>query len=433
MVFELLKKEAGNAYSNLTLDKALNESKISAQEKSFVSRLFYGTIERKITLDYVISNYSTKKINKIDLDVLIILRMAIYQLLYMNSVPDSAAVNEAVKLVKKAKKMSASGFVNGILRSFIRDEKKFKLPKATLKRKSVEYSCPLEVISKLYDSYDRERVDKFLLNSLEKHTTYIRTNTLKISTEELIKVLAENKIIAEKFEKLPDCLVVKELSSLERCKPFKDGMFAIQDLSSQLCCHALGAKDGDEILDACSAPGGKSFTIAFLTGDNAKITSTDLHSSRVNLINSGAKRFGIKSINAFENDSCVANPKLGEFDKILCDVPCSGLGVIRAKPEIKYKSLERLPELTEIQYKILENCASHLKIGGELIYSTCSIFKEENDDIIWKFLENHKEYAPCSFLENFGEPFSSETFKATIMSEDFDSEGFFISKIKRVK
>jgi 16S rRNA (cytosine967-C5)-methyltransferase len=430
--YELLKKTSyDNAYSNLAVNGLFSADNYSARDKAFISRLYYGVIERQITLDYVVSLYSSKPLQKLDKEVLLVLRMGLYQILYMDSVPDNAAVSEAVNLAKVIGKFSATGFINAVLRNFIRDGKKIKPISDNIKSLSVEYSCPEDLIKMWLSQYDFNDVLAFLKASLEPSKLHIRVNTAKIDTDLLIDKFAEINISAVKSDIIDNCLIVDNIGSVENCSLFKSGFFHVQDLSSQLCCLALNPQPQQRVLDICSAPGGKAFTIAELMNDSGEIIACDLHDKRVNLIKSGLSRLELKSITALQNDAKIYNDSLGRFDKVLCDVPCSGLGVIRNKPEIKYKPLSEISELPEIQYDILCTAAKYLKIGGELIYSTCSLNKHENDNVIDKFLTNNPDYKGISFLDRIGKPFGS--YKATIFPEYFGSDGFFISKIVRLR
>lgn len=430
--YELLKKTSdNNSYSNLAVNAVFSTEEYSNRDKAFISRLYYGVIERKITLEHIISLYSEKPLHKIDKEIILILSIGLYQILYMDSVPDNAAVSETVNLAKIIGKSSAAGFINAVLRNFIRDGKKIKQIDDNIKSLSIEYSCPEELINMWLSQYDYADVVSFLKNSLEPTKIHIRVNTTKINIDSLIEKMAGINISAEKSYIADNCLIVSNIGSVENCSIFKDGYFHVQDLSSQLCCAALKSKSNERILDICSAPGGKAFTIAEMMNDVGEIIACDLHDKRVNLIQSGAIRLGLKSIKALQNDAKKYNNLLGSFDKVLCDVPCSGLGVIRNKPEIKYKPLSEISGLPKIQYDILCMASKYLKIGGELIYSTCSVNKDENDNVIDKFLSDNGDYKGVSFLEELGKSFGS--YKATIFPEYFGSEGFFISKIVRLR
>lgn len=430
IVCELLEKLEKSAYSNLALDGVLQSSDVSAREKAFISRLFYGVIERKATLDYIISLYSSKQIQKLDTVILETLRMGIYQLLYMDSVPDNAAVNESVELVKQLGKKSAAPFVNAVLRSFIRDDKKFALPKDRIQKFCVEYSCSADLTKKLIDQYGEDKASEFLKRSLEPHKLYLRVNNTETDCDSLIADFSMNGASVKKCTLLDNCLEAEPFGSVENNELFKKGYYHVQDLSSQLCCAALEPKKGEKILDICSAPGGKAFTVTEITGDECELYACELHDKRVKLIRNGAERLGLKSIKALQNDAKVYNESFPKFDKILCDVPCSGTGVIRSKPEIKYADLKKFEGLPKIQYDILDMASKYLKVGGELVYSTCTVLKEENELVIDRFLKENKDFEGVSFLTDIGAPFGG--YKASIIAESFDCEGFFISKIRRI-
>lgn len=428
-VLELLNKMNSGAYSNLALDAILKDSDFSDRDKAFISRLFYGILERKLTLEYIISMYSDKPLHKLDNNVINILKIGLYQLKYMDSVPDNAAVNESVTLTKQIKKTSASGFVNALLRRFIRDNKKIKFPDDKIERLSIEYSCGIDLVRKICSEYSYEIAEKFLKTSVEPHKNFIRVNTLKQNTSELITELRKCKINAEKSEYLSDCLCIDKINNIEKCKLFLEGSFHIQDLSSQLCCKMLNPQAGDTIIDLCAAPGGKTLTIAQLMNNDGQIIAADLHEKRVNLISKAAERMGISIIETMQNDAKKFNSQIPLADKILCDVPCSGLGVIRSKPEIKYIDLESIRKLPDIQYEILSTASRYLKKGGELVYSTCTINRDENDLVIDRFLNEHRNFEPVEIMQEYD---SFSGYKATIFPEHFDCEGFFISKIRKV-
>lgn len=430
IVCELLEKLEKSAYSNLALDGVLQSSDVSARDKAFISRLFYGVIERKATLDYIISLYSSKPIQKLDAVILETLRMGIYQLLYMDSVPDNAAVNESVELVKQLGKKSAAPFVNAVLRSFIRDDKKFALPKDRIQKFCVEYSCSADLAKKLIDQYGEDRSSEFLKRSLEPHKLYLRVNNTKIDCDSLVTDFSKNGVSVKNCTLLDNCLEAEPFGSVENNELFKKGYYHVQDLSSQLCCAALEPKKGEKILDICSAPGGKAFTITEITSDECELYACELHDKRVKLVRNGAERLGLKSIKALQNDAKICNESFPKFDKILCDVPCSGTGVIRSKPEIKYADLKKFEGLPKIQYDILNMASKYLKVGGELVYSTCTVLKEENELVIDRFLKENKDFEGVPFLTDIGAPFGG--YKASIIAESFDCEGFFISKIRRI-
>ena len=410
-----------DGFSNIMLDNALSKSDLDSQGKSFVSALYYGVIERKITLDYIISKYATKKI---DSDIKNILRMGIYQLKYMDSVPDRAGVNESVNLVHKIRKASAKSFVNAVLRNFIRDGKNIDYPKDRIKKYSVMYSVPEQLIRKLDDEYGEEYMISLLESSVTAPPVTVRMNSLKTTREDFTKLTG-----AVPVEKIENCFEIK--GKVTGTKAFEQGLFHVQDIASQLCCMALSPASDEVVFDMCASPGGKTFTLAELMQGKGKVYSFDLYPQRVKLIKDGAERLGLENIETAVGDATVFNEKLPEADKILCDVVCSGLGVIRRKPEIKYKDLKSFEELPEIQYSILENASRYLKDGGEIVYSTCTLNRAENDDVVKKFLEKHTEFELVPFLENLGKPFG--TGMVTLVPAFFGSDGFFIAKLRKNK
>ncbi len=416
-----------NGYSNIVLDSALSASNMDVRDKKLCSAVYYGVIERKITLDYIISCYSRQKLEKLRPDVLNILRTGIYQIKYMDSVPDSASVNESVKLAKQMKLGNLSGFINAVLRNFLRDNKEIKLPDGKIQKLSVEYSASEELVKHLIDNYGEENAVSLLENSVGRPPVTIRLNTLKCSAEEILEKISDLEPVQTILE---DCYTVNTGNVTEHAA-FRKGLFHVQDMSSQLCCTALSPQSGETVLDLCAAPGGKSFTMAEMMKDSGKIFSFDLHENRVRLIQSGAERLNIKNITAKTGNALEHYTELEGADKILCDVPCSGFGVIRRKPEIKYKKLSEFEKLPEIQYGILENAASYLRIGGELVYSTCTVNPEENENVVNRFLKEHKSFKGISFLESYGEPFGGHT--ATLFPKHFGSDGFFIAKLIRTE
>ncbi len=428
---ELLNRMNEQAYSNLALNAALEKSGFSDRDKGFVSRLFYGVLERKLTLEYVVSLYSNRPLQKLDGTILNILELGLYQILYMDSVTDSAAVNESVILVKQCGKSSAAGFVNAVLRNFIRDGKKISYPENKTERLGIEYSCGAELVKKLCADYSCEQAEDLLKASVTPHKTFLRVNNLKITTDGLVKEFEKLGIAVKVCDITDNCLIGESLGSIENCELFRNGLFHVQDLSSQLCCKALDPKAGETVIDVCSAPGGKAFTITEIMGDSGRVIACDLHSNRVELIKNGAERLGLSAIEALQNDSKVFNDTFPLADKVLCDVPCSGFGVIRSKPELKYTNLKSVERLPQVQYEILCTASRYLKTGGELVYSTCTLNRDENDRVIDRFIDEHGgDFEPVNILTEYGSV--SEGYKATIFPKDFGCEGFFISKIRKV-
>lgn len=428
----LMKMDSSEAYSNLLLDHVFSESDLSERDKAFAAALFYGVLERRLTLDYIIEKNSKIPFAKLDPAAVVILRTGLYQLLYMDSVPESAAVNESVKLCKKLKCFSAQGFVNGMLRSFIRGGKKISyLGLEPEKRLSVEYSCPQWLTEKLVREYGTDFAVRALKASVGKPPVYARVNTLKTTTEKLLAELSKHRIKAVAYPGLDNCIKLEKSGDIEKCAPFRQGLFHVQDISSQLCCLTLRPVVNETVLDVCAAPGGKSFTLAELMGNNGRLYSMDLHDMRVGLIEDGAARLGIKMITAMQNDASKFNGELPQADRVLCDVPCSGLGVIRRKPEIKFKSAGDFEGLPEIQYQILETSARYVKPGGTLVYSTCTLSRAENDEVAGRFAAAHPEFLPIvqpvPYAGAAGEPMR------TYCPDENGGDGFFTASFRRVK
>lgn len=425
----LMKMESSEAYSNLLLDHAFNEAELSDRDKAFAAALFYGVLERRLTLDHVIRTNSKIAFEKLDKAAVQILRTGLYQLLYMPSVPESAAVNESVKMCKKLKCFSAQGFVNGMLRSFIRSGKKISyLGISPEKRLSVEYSCPEWLTEKFISEYGMDFAVRALKASVGKPPVYARVNVLRTTTDKVIAELAKQRIKAAPYLGLVNCIRLEKAGDIEKCAPFRQGLFHVQDISSQLCCLTLRPVVNETVLDVCAAPGGKSFTLAELMGNNGKLYSMDLHDMRVGLIEDGAARLGIKIITAMQNDASKFNGALPQADRVLCDVPCSGFGVIRRKPEIKYKPPEEFAGLPEIQYQILETSARYVKSGGTLVYSTCTLSRAENDDVADRFVASHPEFMPIVQPVPLSAP---GDYKRTYCPDENGGDGFFTASFRR--
>lgn len=383
-VFGLLKKTAEDgAYSNIVLDKALGNVRI--EDKAFVTALFYGVAERRLTLDHVIREYSKIEFDDIESDTLQLLRMGMYQLMYMD-IPESAAVNETVKLTPERSK----GYVNAVLRAFIRGGKQIKHAHDTMLEMSIKYSCARWIVKMWLNEYGVERTEQMLAATFDRPPVYARVNTAVCDADDLIYELAEDGVRSDSISET--CVEIQGTGSIEALRAYKNGLFHIQDISSQRCCEALAPQAGDTVIDMCAAPGGKSFTIAELMKNTGTVLSFDLYDSRVSMIRQGAERLGLDIIDARLGDASVFDETLPLADRVLCDVPCSGLGVIRRKPEIRYKRKDELKELPEIQKRILDNAKRYVKPGGRLVYSTCTLNRAENEDIAEAFASENADF-----------------------------------------
>lgn len=384
-----LSKVDGGGYSNIILNDVLGDFSLSKRDTALATALFYGVLDRKITIDYILNKLLVKK-TRIKPLTKNAIRIAIYQIMFLDKIPHSAAVNESVNIVKSSKDKSSAAFVNALLRNVVRNKEQLIPTDDSLQSLSVRYSCPIEILNIYVNDYGFDTAIKLLDFSLESPNMYIRVNTLKTTSDELISLFAEREIEVKKTF-LDNALQIVGGISVEDCDLYKNGLFHVQDLSSQLCAHSLGAKNNDLILDACAAPGGKTFTIAEIMRNTGKITACDLHEHRTNLIAASAKRLGLENVKTLTCNATKYNDSLGKFDRILCDVPCSGLGVISRKPDIKYSN-NSFDSLPDIQYSILTNTSKYLKPDGTLCYSTCTLHKAENEEVCNKFLAENKDF-----------------------------------------
>ena len=387
----LYKIDNEEAYSNIVLDELLNKNRnaLSNKDINFISELLYGVTTWKLTLDTIIQKYSKIKIKKISPWVINILRMGAYQIVFLDKVPKSAAVNESVNLCKKYGVKSV-GFVNAILRKI---EKKDYLElfeiKDEIEKISKTNSMPQWIVKELAKEFDTEKVNEICENSNLKPKLTIRVNNLKTTKNELIKKLQSKKIEVEEGI-LEDFLYLKNVKNITKLEEYKQGLFTMQDESAGLTALVLNPKEGENILDCCSAPGGKTTYIAEIMNNNGNIIAWDLYKKRLEKVKENSKRLGINIIKTEVNDATILKEEyIEKFDKILIDAPCLGLGVIKRKPDIKWqRKFEDIIEISKIQEKILNICSKYLKKGGILVYSTCSIIQAENDIIIQNFIND---------------------------------------------
>jgi 16S rRNA (cytosine967-C5)-methyltransferase len=431
----LLKIEQDGAYSNIALNNAVKEGELTPLDAAFTSALVYGVLERKITLDYIIKQYSKIPLRKIELKTKIILRLGLLQMAFMDKIPESAAVNESVKLAKQQKLQKSSGFINAILRSFARDNCKVKYPDIKNKAEyySVKYSCPQPLVKLWLESYGEENAKGILEKLSGRPNIYARVNTLRTTAEKLIDALADDKVKAEKVDFPENSVRLADTGSIERLKAYKGGLFHIQDLSSQLCAYFLSAEMGQTVLDICSAPGGKTFTTAEYMHNSGKIIACDMYEHKLKLIEKGAKRLGINIVETCLRDGSSDENPLPMADRILCDVPCSGLGVLSRKPEIRYKDDLIDTNLADIQYKILCESAKYLKKGGKLVYSTCTLNPQENNKNTAKFLAKHSDFkgVALELPPQLGRAYEEQPYEITLMPHSYDGDGFYISIFTR--
>ena len=422
--------EASGKFINLALSTHLTDN-LSREEKAALTALLYTSVERKLTYDYYICALSKRSESDIDLHTKNILRLGLCQIIDMRSVPDFAAVNESVKLAATPGERS---FVNGVLRAAVRQKDNLPLPPETKKYNrylSVKYSFPLPTV-KLFDSlFGSEDTEKLLRFFNEEKYTDITVNTLEISVEEYLDLLNRQGISAETNPYAAISLRIAGSVNPERLPGFEDGYFFVQDRASAICSAILDPCENSVIADVCAAPGGKSLAAAIHSGDLAKIHSFDLHESKLSLIRDSATRLGISSITAEQRDATSPNPDLvGKCQRVICDAPCSGLGVLGKKPDLRYKDIQVSDELAELSLNILTASATYLAVGGIMVYSTCTLCPHENEDVVNKFIEQNPDYelVPFQLCD-----ISADNGMLTLLPHVHKTDGFFMAKIRRIK
>ncbi|MBQ8409972.1 MAG: 16S rRNA (cytosine(967)-C(5))-methyltransferase RsmB [Clostridia bacterium] len=428
LAYKILKNAStGATYSNIAIDNALKKNTLSSADAGLLTAIVMGVTERRLTLDHLIDRLSARP-EKVDSDARILLEMGIYQILFLDRIPAYAAVNETVDLAPRR----SAGFVNAVMRELLRRKQKGTLaelypdeaqdPVAHL---SVVYSFPQDVCQRFLQiyGYERTKVIFEIFNRPPKLT--LRVNSLKISREDYAALLEERGIGYQLSERLEQAILLENVS-FSSLPGFDEGYFFVQDEASQICVEAVGAEPDMLMIDSCSCPGSKAFGSAIKMENRGKILSFDLHESKLKLIGKSAARLGIDIITANVRDGRLLDESLvGQADRVLCDVPCSGLGVIAKKPEIRYKSLSDFARLPEIQYAILDNCSRYVKKGGVLVYSTCTVLPEENDANADRFLAEHPEFKAVDF--SVGDV-RSEGGKLSLSPDLHGTDGFFVAK-----
>ena len=424
----LCEYEEVGKYINLALSSHLTDE-LSGEEKAALTVLLYTTVERKLSYDYYICALSGRSLSQIDRHTQNILRLGLCQILHMRSIPDFAAVNESVKLANSPGERS---FVNGVLRAAVRTKDNMPLPpeeKNYRRHLSVKYSFPLATVKHFDSLYGRESTERMLDFYNNSKYLDITVNTNLITVNDYIEKLRSKGYSVETNALAPISLRLSESVNPEKLPGFNEGMFFVQDRASCISAYALSACEGDLIIDCCSAPGGKSFATAILTRDKGEIHSYDIHKSKLSLISSGAKRLLLNSVKAESRDALNSDAALiGQADRVICDAPCSGLGVLGKKPDLRYKDISDMTELAALQLKILTASSCYLKVGGHMIYSTCTLNPLENEQTVEKFLaENHNfELIPFSVGD-----ISCDSGMLTLLPHVHSTDGFFMAKIRR--
>ena len=425
----LLRAASAEQYSNLALDSAIRKYHLTGADRAFFTQLIYGTIEREISLDWYIRCFSSVKQEKIEPGVMILLRMGIFQLLFLDRIPDSAAVNETVSLAKTHLHKGVSGFINAVLRSIARSKSSLPMPEeGTAEYRSVRYSCPVWLCRLWADSYGEERAERLLAETLKHPLPTLRVNTLRITRRDLLAQLQAEGVACTPTQFSENGIQLSENLPISEFNALQNGLCFIQDEASQLCAEALQAEPGLRVLDACACPGGKSFSCAISMENRGTVIAADLHESKLSLVERGAARLGITSLTAAVQDASKLREEwIGSFDRVLCDVPCSGLGVLAKKPDLRRKKPEDIARLPELQYKILCRNAEYVKPGGLLVYSTCTLHPAENEENTVRFLREHPDFVPCA------DRMPKALASVTLFPDEFGTDGFFLAKFTRIR
>ena len=427
-VFALERTRRDGAWSSALSDAMKTKYDLDSRSLSLAVSISLGVLQSTALLDYYI-DLNSKSSSKIEPKVRDIMRSGAYQLIFMDKIPASAAVNESVALCKKLGYSRVSGFCNAVLRKIASCADKLPEPpgKGTAKYLSVKYSHPQQLAQYIVDRRGYDAAEAFLAADNTIPDTCLQVNTLKITPDELMARLLAESIPCSMHPWLPNCIVTA--GSVSSMPGFDEGLFYVQDPAAKCAVLAAALEPGMYVLDSCAAPGGKSFAAAIAMRNEGSIDSCDLHDKKIRLISEGAQRLGISCINAFSHDA--REPFYRQYDAIIADVPCSGYGVIRKKPEIRYKPLEDSASMPAIQAAILENLSQYVKPGGVIVYSTCTVLGRENEDVVKAFLRAHAEFSAEGFTLPNGE--TAADGYITFWPDIHGTDGFFVSKLRRNK
>ena len=429
-VLTLAACEKQGAWSDGHLKHAIRAAGLDRRDGALCARLCYGVLQNRLLLDWRLGRVCSMKLDKLDVKVLCSLRAAAYQLLFLDKIPPGAAVNEAVELAKRhSRNPRAAGLVNGVLRALLREETPEIRGKDALDTLSIRHSHPRWLAEEFVNLLGMEGAAALMEADNLQPPTAAQVNTLKTTPEKLAEELRAAGAEVQPHPWLPGCLLLTGTGDLEGLDPFRRGDFYVQDPASRLAVLAAGPKPGRRVLDCCAAPGGKSFACAILMENRGELISCDIHPHKIRLLEAGRDRLGLSVVTpAVQNAARCREDWLDGFDLVLTDVPCSGLGIIRKKPDIRYKDPEPLKGLPKVQRSILDNCARYVRPGGVLLYSTCTLLKRENDEVVDGFLADHPEFAQEPFdLPHLGPQPGRITFWPHIQATD----GFFAAKLRR--
>lgn len=421
------------AWSEHYLGNLIEKERLDPRDASLASKICYGVLQNMSLCDHYIFSYSTVKPSKMEPMVLDILRLSVYQIVFLTKIPHSAAVNEGVALTKKFANAKAAGLVNAVLRKISSNAGNLPQPPRDDIRKylSVKYSHPLWLVNEFCAAFGDDGAEAFLRANNGEAPITVQVNTLKTSAEAMTAKLLANGVSVTAHPWLPDCLELSDTGSIERLRPFTEGDFIVQDAAARLAVIVAAPKPETRILDACAAPGGKSFTSAMLMENRGSILSCDIHEKKLKQIEAGARRLGIGIIKTEARDAGEFCPEHEcAFHTVIADEPCSGLGVIRKKPDIRYKDPGDIARLPEIQLKILSNLSRYVMPGGVLLYSTCTVLKRENEDVIESFLESHPGFEVEEFI--LPEPIGRVKMgMITLLPHIHGTDGFFICRLRK--
>lgn len=425
------------AYSNIALRQGLDESGLGRLDKALITEIVNGTLRNLTHIDWVKSQFVRK--NKIEPWIEDIIRCGIYQLLFLDRVPDSAVCNESSELAREHGHEGTVKFVNGVLRNISRNKEKLEYPdkdKDPVKYLSVFYSHPEWIVKRWVKDYGMQFTEELLKANNEAPVFTIRCNRLKTSKQTLMEILTEEGIECGGGSFNPEAIYIKGTSAIEEKASFKKGYYQVQDESSMLVAHVMDPKPGEIILDMCSAPGGKTAHIAELMGNCGEIVARDVHKHKLKLVEENCSRLGVNIVKTeLYNGMFMDEGSIGKFDKVLLDAPCSGLGVMRRKPDIRWKKEpENFRELAKMQRNMLELASKYVKPGGTVIYSTCTINRTENIEVIKDFLFNNRQFKMGSITGKISEELSCESTNAgylELFPNTHGTDGFFIARIER--
>jgi 16S rRNA (cytosine967-C5)-methyltransferase len=431
----LLEVTKEGAYANLYLKESLSKWDMAKQERGLCTEIVYGTLQNLLLIDFYISSYSSVKQNKISPWIMSVLRIGIYQLLFLDNIPPSAACNESVKLARRQGER-AGGFVNAVLRKINKNKENLPSPIGDeMTVLSVLTSVPRWIIELWSDGYGFETAVKLAKSANRRRDTVIRVNTLKTDTASLLKTLKSEGVDSEPVSWLENAVNISYTGDISHLTFFKEGEFLVQDTAAQLCVKALSPEPGQVVMDLCAAPGGKTMLSAQIMQNSGEIHAFDIHSHKLDIINANAKRLGIDIVKGELWDAkSIKGELVGKADRVLCDVPCSGLGIMQKKPEIRFKKKEEIEKLPQLQLSILKAGAQYVKRGGILVYSTCTINRYENDEVVRSFLNEQKDFEPFSIEKTLPEKLKKDANDGgiTLLWDRHETDGFFIYRMRRV-